>query len=188
MQSDLKKYIKTSNPQEADQILKALFADAIDGIITIDRQGKVEAINPAAAKLFNYPPEEVIGQNIKMLMPSPYHEEHDGYIERYHETHDPRIIGIGREVKGRRKDGSIFPFFLSVSEIQLDDRKIFAGIIHDISDIKQKEKELLYSQNQFKAIFESVDDDMEMTCVDCGVRKCHIAKRCILYSYICTIW
>lgn len=158
MQSDLKKYIKTSNPQEADQILKALFADAIDGIITIDRQGKVEAINPAAAKLFNYAPEEVIGHNIKMLMPSPYHEEHDGYIERYHETHDPRIIGIGREVKGRRKDGSIFPFFLSVSEIQLDDRKIFAGIIHDISDIKQKEKELLYSQNQFKAIFESAVD------------------------------
>lgn len=158
MQSDLKKYIKTSNPQEADQILKALFADAIDGIITIDRQGKVEAINPAAAKLFNYAPEEVIGHNIKMLMPSPYHEEHDGYIERYHETHAPRIIGIGREVKGRRKDGSIFPFFLSVSEIQLDDRKIFAGIIHDISDIKQKEKELLYSQNQFKAIFESAVD------------------------------
>lgn len=158
MQSDLKKYIKTSNPQEADQILKALFADAIDGIITIDGRGKVEAINPAAAKLFNYAPEEVIGQNIKMLMPSPYHEEHDGYIERYHDTHDPRIIGIGREVKGRRKDGSIFPFFLSVSEIQLDDRKIFAGIIHDISEIKQKEKELLYSQNQFKAIFESAVD------------------------------
>ena len=66
MQSNLKKYIKTSNPREADQILKALFADAIDGIITIDGQGKVEAINPAAAKLFNYPPEEVIGQNIKI--------------------------------------------------------------------------------------------------------------------------
>ncbi len=158
MESDLKKYIKTSHPLEADQILKALFADAIDGIITINARGVVEAINPAAAKLFSYAPEEVIGHNIKMLMPSPYHEEHDGYIERYHDTHEPRIIGIGREVKGRRKDGSIFPFFLSVSEIQLEDRKIFAGIIHDISDIKQKEKELQYSQNQFKAIFESAVD------------------------------
>ncbi len=158
MESDLKKFIKTRHPQEADQILKALFADAIDGIITIDAQGIVEAINPAAAKLFDYPPEAVIGHNIKMLMPSPYHEEHDGYIERYHHTHEPRIIGIGREVRGRKKDGSIFPFFLSVSEIQLEDRKIFAGIIHDISDIKQKEKELLYSQNQFKAIFESAVD------------------------------
>lgn len=158
MQSNLKKFIKTRHPQEADQILKALFADAIDGIITIDARGMVEAINPAAARLFDYTPEEVIGHNIKMLMPSPYHEEHDGYIERYHDTHEPRIIGIGREVKGRRKDGSIFPFFLSVSEIQLEDRKIFAGIIHDISDIKQKEKELLYSQNQFKAIFESAVD------------------------------
>ena len=127
MESDLKKYIKTSHPLEADQILKALFADAIDGIITINARGVVEAINPAAAKLFSYAPEEVIGHNIKMLMPSPYHEEHDGYIERYHDTHEPRIIGIGREVKGRRKDGSIFPFFLSVSEIQLEDRKIFAG-------------------------------------------------------------
>lgn len=158
MESDLKKYIKTSHPKEADQILKALFADAIDGIITIDARGMVEAINPAAATLFDYSPAEVIGHNIKMLMPSPYHEEHDGYIERYHDTHEPRIIGIGREVKGRRKDGSIFPFFLSVSEIQLEDRKIFAGIIHDISDIRQKEKELQYSQNQFKAIFESAVD------------------------------
>ena len=68
MQSDLKKYIKTRHPQEADQILKALFADAIDGIITIDARGVVEAINPAAAKLFSYAPEEVIGHNIKMLM------------------------------------------------------------------------------------------------------------------------
>lgn len=158
MQSDLKKYIKTKHPKEADQILKALFADAIDGIITIDVRGIVEAINPAAAQLFEYTPKEVIGHNIKMLMPSPYHEEHDGYIHRYHDTHEPRIIGIGREVKGRRKSGSIFPFFLSVSEIKLEDRKIFAGIIHDISDIKQKEKELLYSQNQFKAIFESAVD------------------------------
>lgn len=158
MESDLKKYIKTSHPKEADQILKALFADAIDGIITIDARGVVEAINPAAARLFDYSPEEVIGHNIKMLMPSPYQEEHDAYIERYHDTHEARIIGIGREVKGRRKNGSIFPFFLSVSEIKLEDRKIFAGIIHDISDIRQKEKELQYSQNQFKAIFESAVD------------------------------
>lgn len=156
----LKKYIRTEHPKEADQILKALFTDAIDGIITIDAHGIIEAINPAAARLFDYPPEEVIGQNIKMLMPSPYHEEHDGYISRYHETLEPKIIGIGREVKGRKKDGSIFPFFLSVSEIKLEDRKIFAGIIHDISDIKAKERELLYSQNQFEAIFESAVDSI----------------------------
>jgi len=160
VQSYLKKYIKTKHPKEADQILKALFADAIDGIITIDARGTVEAINPAAAQLFDFTPEEVIGQNIKMLMPSPYHEEHDGYIARYHDTQEPRIIGIGREVQGKKKNGDIFPFFLSVSEIQLEDRKIFAGVIHDISDIKQKEKELLYSQNQFKAIFESAVDSI----------------------------
>lgn len=158
MESILNRYIKTGHPGEANKILEAIFADAIDGIITIDAKGKVEAINPAAAKLFDYLPEEVIGHNIKMLMPSPYRKEHDGYIQHYHDTHQPKIIGIGREVKGQRKDGSIFPFFLSISEIKLESRNIFAGIIHDISDIKEKEKELLYSQDQFKAIFESAVD------------------------------
>lgn len=158
MQSILNRYIKTGNPGEANKILEAIFADAIDGIITIDSKGVVEAINPAAAELFDYLPEEVIGQNIKMLMPAPYQQEHDGYIQHYRDTQKPKIIGIGREVKGQRKDGSIFPFFLSISEIKLEDRNIFAGIIHDISDIKEKEKELLYSQDKFKAIFESAVD------------------------------
>lgn len=158
MDSFLEKYIKTKNPTEAGQVLKALFTNAIDGIITINAQGLVEAINPAAARLFDYSPDEVIGQNIKILMPSPYQEEHDEYISRYHATAEPKIIGIGREVQGRKRDGSVFPFRLSVSEIQLDDRKIFAGIIHDISDIKAKEQALLDSQNQFEAIFESAVD------------------------------
>lgn len=160
MQPILNRYIKTGHPGEANKILEAIFADAIDGIITIDAKGVVEAINPAAAKLFDYLPEEVIGQNIKMLMPSPYRQEHDGYIQHYQDTQKPKIIGIGREVKGQKKDGSIFPFFLSISEIKLENRNIFAGIIHDITDIREKEKELLYSQDQFKAIFESAVDSI----------------------------
>lgn len=156
--SALNKYIKTANPGEANEILKAIFADAIDGIITIDEKGLIEAINPAAAQLFGYQPEEIIGHNIKMLMPEPYHSQHDSYIENYHETQQARIIGIGREVQGKRKDGSIFPFFLSVSEISLGSRKIFAGIIHDMTDIREKEKALRLSQSQFKAVFDTAVD------------------------------
>ncbi|MEZ5043001.1 MAG: PAS domain S-box protein [Saprospiraceae bacterium] len=154
----MNKYIKTANPGEANEILKAIFADAIDGIITIDEKGLIEAINPAAAQLFGYQPKEIIGHNIKVLMPEPYHSQHDRYIEHYHETQQPRIIGIGREVQGKRKDGSIFPFFLSVSEISLGSRKIFAGIIHDMTDIRERDKALRLSQSQFKAVFDTAVD------------------------------
>ena len=100
-------------------------------------------MNPAAASLFGYKPEEVIGQNISMLMPSPYHEEHDSYIHNYKESGIPRIIGIGREVEGRCKDGTIFPMRLAVSETQLENRRIFTGIIHDLTDVKSAEMRII---------------------------------------------
>jgi len=84
-------------------LLKAIIETAIDGILTIDEHGKIETINPAACGLFQYSPAEVIGKNVSVLMPSPYRENHDGYIARYQRTHDPHIIGIGREVQGSRK-------------------------------------------------------------------------------------
>ncbi|MEM1321868.1 MAG: PAS domain-containing sensor histidine kinase [Bacteroidota bacterium] len=138
--------------------LEAIFQHSQDGIITIDQRGAIESINPAAAHLFGYTPEEVVGQNVKMLMPEPYHSEHDGYIGNYHQTGVKRIIGIGREVQGRRNDGSTFPFFLSVSEVQLDGRIIYTGFIHDVSEIRRKEKELEESRNRLKAIFDTVID------------------------------
>ena len=116
--------------------LEAVIATAIDGIITIDHHGIVEMVNDAAADLFGYAIEEVVGNNIKMLMPSPYHEEHDGYLERYQATRTPRIIGIGREVEGRKKDGTVFPLRLAVSEVILSDRTIYTGIIHEKVEIK----------------------------------------------------
>ncbi len=122
--------------------LRAIFDNAIDGIITIDDRGKLESINPAAAKMFGYNNEDVYGQNINMLMPEPYHSKHDRYMKNYHDTGEKKIIGIGREVLGKRKDGTTFPFFLSVSEIQLEDRKIFAGIIHDITELKKAEEHI----------------------------------------------
>lgn len=122
--------------------LAAVIDTAIDGIITINNRGTVETINSAASILFNYDPEDIIGNNIKMLMPEPYHSEHDGYLKRYEETKVPKIIGIGREVTGKKKNGTTFPFRLAVSEVILNDRVIYTGIIHDLSAIKKTEEQL----------------------------------------------
>lgn len=122
--------------------LAAVIDTAIDGIITIDAQGVIESYNKAAEALFGYPAEEVIGQNVKVLMPEPDRSQHDGYIHRYHETGQPRIIGIGRDVKGRRTDGSTFPMRLAVSKVILNDRIVFTGIVHDLSALKEAETRL----------------------------------------------
>ncbi|TAE57660.1 MAG: PAS domain-containing sensor histidine kinase [Bacteroidetes bacterium] len=131
------------NEHEQASRLKAIIDTAIDGIITIDTTGDIESINPAAARLFGYQAEEVIGKNITLLMPDPYHSQHAGYMERYLQTGEKRIIGIGREVAGKRKDGSVFPFRLAISEVKLvDGVHIFTGIIHDLSREKQAEEQL----------------------------------------------
>lgn len=132
-----------TNSSEDALRLKAVIDTVIDGILTIDEKGIIETMNPAAAQLFGYQPAEVIGKNIKMLMPSPYRQEHDGYLSRYIKTNHPHIIGIGREVEGQRKDGSIFPLRLAVSEVILDHKRIFTGIIHDLTDVKVAEQKIL---------------------------------------------
>ena len=132
------------------QRLQAIIETAIDGIITINKQGIVETLNPSAARLFGYSPTEVIGNNIKMLMPEPYHSEHDGYVHRYNTTKVPHIIGTGREVKGKMKDGTIFPFRLAVSEVILNDRIIYTGIIHDLTQVKNAEEKILSLNKQLE--------------------------------------
>ena len=122
--------------------LRAVIEAAIDGIITIDRNGRIETINRAARELFGYTSEELVGKNVHVLMPSPYHEEHNGYLERYHRTNRPHIIGIGREVHGRKKDGTVFPLRLAVSQVDLPDRVIYTGIIHDLTEVKRAERAL----------------------------------------------
>ncbi|RYD77415.1 MAG: PAS domain-containing sensor histidine kinase, partial [Sphingobacteriales bacterium] len=120
-------------------LLRAIIETAIDGIITIDEKGIVESLNPAAARIFGYAPEEVIGQNISMLMPEPYRSQHDQYIINYLTTGEAKIIGIGREVPGLKKDGSLFPFILGISEVKLPSKRIFTGIVHDVSALKRTE-------------------------------------------------
>ena len=117
----------------ATQVLAAIFHSAVDAIVVIDARGLIEAFNPAAERLFGYSEREVVGQNVKMLMPSPFREEHDGYLARYRQTGEARIIGIGREVQGLRRDGTMFPLHLSVGEMSVDGERKYTGILHDLS-------------------------------------------------------
>lgn len=120
--------------------LRAIVETAVDGIITIDDRGNIESANPAAEKLFGYGQAELIGHNVKMLMPEPYQSEHDGYIRRYLQTGKAAIIGIGREVTGLSKDGQTFPMDLSVSEFRRRGKRMFTGIVHDASERQRLER------------------------------------------------
>jgi len=129
-------------------VLRTVLNTVDDPIITIDAQGIVTDLNPAAARVFGYSPEEVLGRNVRMLMPEPYRREHDGYLSAYLETGQAKIIGRGREVTGQRKDGSIFPMELVVSEMVLSRRRMFTGVVRDITERKQIERhqELLIAE------------------------------------------
>jgi len=137
---------------------QAILDTAIDGIVSIDERGIVRTLNPACERLFGYAAEEVIGRNVNMLMPAPYGEEHDGYLRRYRETGERRIIGIGREVAGRRKDGSEFPLYLSVGEwVDDDGSRLFVGVLRDITDLKAAEQRILQRQRELEAANRELD-------------------------------
>lgn len=121
---------------------QSIVESAVDGIITIDRRGRIETFNPAAERLFGFRRDEVLGRNVSTLMPAPHAVEHDHYIKRYLDTHEPRIIGIGREVMGRRKDGTTFPMHLSVAEASIDGETRFTGMVRDLTDRVALEQKL----------------------------------------------
>ena len=127
---------------DRSKFLDAIIENAIDGIITIDDRGIIEHLNPAALELFGFSRAELVGKNVSVLMPQPDKARHDGYIQNYHDTGKKHIIGIGREVHGQRKDGSVFPFRLGVSEVKYSDRKIYTGFIHDLSKEKANEEQI----------------------------------------------
>jgi two-component system CheB/CheR fusion protein len=130
--TDRKQAIEDLRYQEAR--LRAVLDTAVDGIITINERGIVQSVNSAAERIFGYTSEEMIGHNISMLMPSPHREEHDGYLANYLRTGEKKIIGIGREVEARRKNGTTFPCVLAVSEVPLPDQRLFTGIVRDITE------------------------------------------------------
>src|SRR5687768_13224789 len=115
----------SATPNDSAGVLASVFASAVDGILVIDAHGRIEAVNPAAERLFGYTAAEMLGRNVNILMPSTYHEEHDGYLQRYLAGGSARIIGIGREVTGRRRDGATFPLHLSVGEMMLAGERKF---------------------------------------------------------------
>jgi len=112
---------------------RAIIDSAVDGIVVINARGVIESFNPAAQRMFGYGEQDVVGRNVNILMPAPYHEEHDAYLSRYLETGEQRIIGIGREVAGLKRDGTTFPVHLSVGEMTVDGERHFTGILHDLT-------------------------------------------------------
>ena len=118
----------------------------VDGIITIDDKGIIESFNSSAEKIFRYSSSEVIGKNIKILMPEPYHSQHNEYLQKYIDTGIANIIGVGREVEGLRKDGTVFPIDLAVNEVCLEDKRFFTGIVRDITERKQHDQELFQAK------------------------------------------
>ncbi len=122
--------------------LGSIIDSAVDGIVVIDHRGNIEVFNRGAERIFGYAAAEVTGQNVSMLMPSPYHEEHDDYLARYLATGEPRIIGIGRAVTGRRRDGTTVPLHLSVGEMLVGADRKFTGILHDMTSRTRMEEQL----------------------------------------------
>jgi two-component system sensor kinase FixL len=134
--------------RERELRLRSILDTVPDAIVLIDAQGIIQSFSPAAERLFGYTEQEVIGQNVKMLMPSPYRDEHDAYLSRYHATGERRIIGVGRVVVGRRKDGDTFPLELMVGEFHLGDQPFFTGFVRDMTERQQTERRVQDLQSE----------------------------------------
>lgn len=129
----------------------AVIENVIEGIIQIDRAGRIEGFNKAAEGIFGYTFGEVRGQNVNMLMPAPYHEQHDSYLANYVATGTAKIIGMGRKVSGKRKNGECFPMHLGVTEASTPDGRFFIGLVRDLT-----EEERLHSRIEFLASHDSL--------------------------------
>lgn len=136
---------------ESQGRLRAILNTVVDAVIAIDRNGIITGMNPATERMFGYTEAEMLGQNVKMLMPSPHREKHDRYLEKYVHTDASRIIGAGRKMRGQRKDGSTFPIELAVGEV--DHLGLFTGVIRDITQRKQLERQLLESAERMQREF-----------------------------------
>jgi PAS domain S-box-containing protein len=147
--------------RDGEERLRAILETAVEGIITIDERGTIESFNPASEKIFGYRAAEAIGKNVKVLMAAPHHGQHDGYLKNYRHTGHAKIIGIGRETIARKKNGTLFPMDLSVSEVKLSDRRIFTGFIRDITERKRLEKEILeISEREQRRIGQDLHDGL----------------------------
>ncbi|HXJ01060.1 MAG TPA: PAS domain S-box protein [Micropepsaceae bacterium] len=165
-----------------DALFRVLIATAVEGVVVIGADGRIIVFNAASERLFGYTQEEVIGNNVKMLMPSPYHEEHDDYLEHYRTTGEKRIIGIGRNVSGRRKDGTVFPMYLSVGEGRLDEQKFYVGIIHDLTSIQEMDVARREREARLSSILETAPDAI-VTIDEQGLIESFNARATKLFGY-----
>ncbi|MGD1019651.1 MAG: PAS domain S-box protein [Verrucomicrobiia bacterium] len=134
--------------QASQSLLGAYVDTALDGIVTINDQAIIDSFNAAAERIFGYRADEVVGQNVRLLVPPPRDDEHDRYIRNYFRTDQRKLVGVGREIFGSRKDGSVFPMELSVGEVQLGGRRLFAATVRDITQRRQLEKQVLEISDQ----------------------------------------
>ncbi|NJD30412.1 MAG: PAS domain S-box protein, partial [Gammaproteobacteria bacterium] len=148
--TEARKAGRPARSSQAELEFRSLLDAAVDAIIVIDHRGIVEQFSLSAERIFGYAAEEVVGHNVSMLMPEPYRGEHDGYLERYSATREARIIGIGREVRARRKDGAIFPCELAVGQVTGIEPPRFIGFIRDITLRKQADERLRRSESELR--------------------------------------
>jgi len=154
----MRKTDEMTQPSIDSALLKSIIETAVDAIVVITRDGNVCLVNPATEKLFGYQSSELVGRNVSVLMPEPDHSRHDGYLRNFQTSGERKIIGIGREVEGRRKDGSTFPMYLSVAEAQFGDKGYYTGIIHDLSEQKAYESALRNSEQHLRDVTEAASD------------------------------
>jgi two-component system, LuxR family, sensor kinase FixL len=164
--------------RDSEARARSILETTVDAIITIDEDGSIRSFNSTAQQLFGYKTTDVIGQNVKMLMPEPYKREHDDYMHNYKSTGFRKIIGIGREVTGRRKDGSTFPMYLAVSEVRQQHQRFFTGIIRDMTEQHRLEQEVLrISEHERRRIGQDLHDGLGQMLTGIGLISANIKKR-----------
>jgi two-component system sensor kinase FixL len=158
--------------------LKAILETAVDAIVTINATGIIHSFNPAAVRMFGYKVSEVTGKNINILMPNPWRDQHDAYLQRYIKTGEARIIGIGRQVLGRKKDGSTFPIDLAVSEVTEDGDRYFIGIMRDMSQQRFMEQALVTAiENERREIGRDLHDALGQIITGISLLSKSLAKK-----------
>jgi PAS domain S-box-containing protein/diguanylate cyclase (GGDEF)-like protein len=145
---------------DREEFLQGILDTVVDGIITIDQLGLIRDFNPSAAIIFGYQPSEVVGKTITMLMPEPYRSEHHDYIKRYLETGEGSVIGQRREMVGLRKDGTIFPIEIAISELEVGDQRHFTGVVRDITERKEAERALRASEERYALAARGANDGL----------------------------